>query len=43
MLKVKKNKKGDLNKEPGDTPIFVRVLIQWSSLEKSIIPRFSIK
>jgi hypothetical protein len=34
MLKVKKNRKGDLNNELGDTPIFVRVLIQCSSLEK---------
>jgi hypothetical protein len=43
MLKVKKNRKGDLNNEPEDTPIFIRVLIQYSSLEKSIIPRFSKK
>jgi hypothetical protein len=27
MLKVKKNRKGDLNNEPGGIPIFVRVLI----------------
>jgi hypothetical protein len=43
MLKVKKNKKWDLNNEPEGTPIFVRVLIQYSSLEKSSIPWFSIK
>jgi hypothetical protein len=43
MLKVKENRKGDLNKEPGGTPIFVRVLIQYSLLEKFIIPWFSIK
>jgi hypothetical protein len=43
MLKVKKNRKGDLNNDPGSTSIFVRVLIQCSSLEKSIIPWFSIK
>jgi hypothetical protein len=43
MLKVKKNRKGDLNDEPGGTPIFVRVLIQCSSLEKSIMLWFSIK
>ena len=43
MLKVKENKKGDLIKEPGGTPIFVRVLIQCSLLEKLIIPWFSIK
>jgi hypothetical protein len=42
-LKVKKNRKGDLNNEPEGTPIFVRVLIQYSLLEKSIIPWFSIK
>jgi hypothetical protein len=42
MLKVKKNRKGDLNNEPGGTPIFVRVHIQCSSLEKSLIPWFSI-
>jgi hypothetical protein len=38
MLKVKKNRKGDLNNEPEGTPIFVKVLIQYSSLEKSILP-----
>jgi hypothetical protein len=43
MLKVKKNRKGDLNNEPEGTSIFVRVLIQCSSLEKSMIPWFSIK
>jgi hypothetical protein len=43
MLKVKKNRRGDLNDEPGGTPIFVRILIQCSSLEKSMIPWFSIK
>jgi hypothetical protein len=43
MLKVKKNRKGDLNNEPGGTPIFVRVLIQCSSLEKSMIHWISIK
>jgi hypothetical protein len=43
MLKIKKNEKGDENDEPEGTPIFVRVLIQCSSLEKSIIPWFSIK
>ena len=43
MLKVKKNRKGDLNNKPGGTPIFARVLIQCSSLEKSIILWISIK
>jgi hypothetical protein len=43
MLKVKKNRKYKLNNEPEGTPIFVRVLIQCSSLEKSIIPCFGIK
>jgi hypothetical protein len=43
MLKVKKNEKYDLNNEAEGTPIFVKVLIQYSSLEKSIIPWFSIK
>jgi len=43
MLKVKENRKCELNSEPEDTPIFVRILIQCSSLEKSIIPWFSIK
>jgi hypothetical protein len=43
MFKVKKNRKGDLNNEPEGTPIFVRILIQCSSLEKSIMPWFSIK
>jgi hypothetical protein len=43
MFKVKKNRKGKLNTEPEGTPIFVKVLIQYSSLEKSIIPWFSIK
>jgi hypothetical protein len=43
MLKVKKNRKGNLINKPGGTPIFVRVLIQRSLLEKSIILWFSIK
>jgi hypothetical protein len=43
MLKVKENRKGDLIKEPGGTPIFVRVLIQYSSLEKFIILWFGTK
>jgi hypothetical protein len=43
MLKVKKNRKGDLNDEPGGTPIFVKVLIQCSLLQKSILLWFSIK
>jgi hypothetical protein len=43
MLKVKKNRKCDLNNEPEGTPIFVRILIQGSSLEKYIIPCFSNK
>jgi hypothetical protein len=43
MLKVKKNREGDLNNEPEGTPIFVRTLIQCSSLEKSMILWFSIK
>ena len=43
MLKVKENGKGDLNNEPEGTSIFVRILIQYSSVEKSIIPWFSIK
>ena len=43
MIKVKKNRKCDLNNEPEGTPIFVRVLIKCSSLEKSIILWFSIK
>jgi hypothetical protein len=43
MLKLKKNRKGDLNDEPGGTPIFARVLIQCSSLEKSMVLWFSIK
>jgi hypothetical protein len=43
MLKVKKNRKGDLSNEPEGTLIFVRVLIQCSLLEKSIMPWFSIK
>jgi hypothetical protein len=38
MLKVKKNRKGDLNNEPEGTLIFVRIFVQCSSLEKSIIP-----
>jgi hypothetical protein len=43
MLEVKKNRKGDLNNEPEGTLIFVRVLIQCSSLEKSIILWSSMK
>jgi hypothetical protein len=43
MPKIKKNGKGDLNDEPEGTPIFVRVLIQYSSLEKSNMPWFSTK
>ena len=43
MLKIKKNRKGDLNDEPGGTPIFVKVLIQCSLLQKSILLWFSIK
>jgi hypothetical protein len=43
MLKVRKNRKGDLNNEPEGTLILVRILIQCSLLEKSIIPWFSIK
>jgi hypothetical protein len=43
MLKVKKNRKDDLNNEPEGTPIFVRILVQCGSLEKSIIPWFSMK
>jgi hypothetical protein len=43
MLKVKKNRKGDLNNKSEGTLIFVRVLIQGSLLEKSIIPWFSMK
>jgi hypothetical protein len=43
MLKVKKNRKGDLNNEPEGTPIFVRELIQCSLLEKSTIPWFNMK
>ena len=43
MLKVKKNRKYDLNNEPEGTPIFVGVLIPCSLLEKSIIPWCSIK
>jgi hypothetical protein len=43
MLKDKKNRKGDLNNEPEGTLIFVKVLIQCGSLEKSIQPWFSTK
>jgi hypothetical protein len=43
MLKVKKNRKGDLNNKSEGIPIFVRVLIQVSLLEKSIIPWFRMK
>ena len=43
MLKVKKNRKSDLNNEPESTPIFVRVLNQCSLLEKSTIPWFNKK
>jgi hypothetical protein len=42
-LRLRKIEKVDLNNELGGTPIFVRVLIQCSSLEKSMIPWFSIK
>ena len=38
MLKVKKNRKGDINNEPEGTPIFIRVLIQCSSLENLSYP-----
>jgi hypothetical protein len=41
--KVETNIKGGLNKEPGRTHIFVSFLIQYSSLEKFIIPLFSAK
>jgi hypothetical protein len=34
---------GGLNKEPGSTHIFVSLLIQYSLLEKFIIPLFSIE
>ena len=43
VLKVKENRKGNLNREPGNTHIFVSLLIQCSSQEKSIIPLFSTK
>jgi hypothetical protein len=43
MLKLKKNIKDDLNNEPEGIPIFVRILIPCSLLEKSIIPWCSIK
>jgi hypothetical protein len=43
LLKDKENIKGGLNKEPGSTHIFVSFLIQYSSLEKFIIPLFSAK
>jgi hypothetical protein len=43
MLKVKKNRKDDLNNEPEGTLILVRTLIQCSSLEKSIMRWFSMK
>jgi hypothetical protein len=43
MLEVRKSRKGDLNNEPEGTLIFVRILIQYSLLEKSIMPWFSIK
>jgi hypothetical protein len=39
--KVKENRKGNLNKKPGSTHIFVSLLIQYSSPEKFIIPLFS--
>ena len=38
MLKVKKIRKCDLNNEPEGTPIFVRVLIQYSSVENLSFP-----
>jgi hypothetical protein len=43
LLKVEENIKGGLNKEPGSTHIFVSFLIQYSSLEKFIVPLFSTK
>jgi hypothetical protein len=43
MLKIKKNRKDDLNNEPEGTPNFVKVLIQCSLLVKSIILWFSMK
>jgi hypothetical protein len=43
QLKDKENRKGNLNKEPGSTHIFVSFLIQYSSLENFIIPLFSTK
>jgi hypothetical protein len=33
VLKVKENRKGKLNKEPGSPHIFVSLLIQYSSLK----------
>jgi hypothetical protein len=38
MLKVKENRKGNLNKEPGSPHIFISILSQCSLLEKWIIP-----
>jgi hypothetical protein len=38
MLKIKKNRKDDLNNEPEGTPIFVRVLIPCSLLENLSYP-----
>jgi hypothetical protein len=43
MLKDKENRKCNLINEPESTSIFVRLLIQYSSLEKYIIPYFSVK
>ena len=36
-------RKGNLINEPESTSIFVRLLLQYSSLEKYIIPCFSVK
>jgi hypothetical protein len=38
MLKDEENRKCNLINEPESTSIFVRLLIQYSSLEKYIIP-----
>jgi hypothetical protein len=40
LLNVEGNINGGLNKEPGNTHIFVSFLIQYSSLEKFNIPLF---
>jgi hypothetical protein len=39
MLKVKENRKCELNSEPEDTPIFVRILIVGSMLRRRRSPR----